>query len=56
MISKIRNQFLMELYVKLDKGKADVDTIKSHILEEISRLTHSKGYRAVRIIPDVDPY
>ena len=56
LISKIRNQYLMELYVKLDKGKADMDAIKSHILEEINQLTHSKGYRSVRIVPDVDPY
>jgi primosomal protein N' (replication factor Y) len=56
VISKLRNLYLMELYIKLDKGFGTLDKIKSHVGNEISKLNSIAEYRSVRVIPDIDPY
>ncbi len=56
LISKIRNQYLMVLYVKLAKSGGAPEQVKMRILKMIHDLIHSKGFRSVRIVPDVDPY
>ncbi len=56
LISKIRNQYLMVLYVKLAKSGGAPEQVKGWILQMIYDLIHTKGFRSVRIVPDVDPY
>ena len=55
MVSRIRNQFLMSILVKVPRGKSDLQQIKSLIQSSIAKIPGEKLYRNVRIIVDVDP-
>lgn len=55
MISKIRNQYLMSILVKVARGNQQLAQIKKSIQDEIDRLSKVKEFRAVRFIIDVDP-
>lgn len=55
MISKIRNQFLLSILVKIPRGKTDLINTK-HILQgEIEKILKVKEHRNSRVIIDVDP-
>lgn len=55
MISKIRNQFLMTILLKVVRGKADLSVTKKLIQQSIDEILKEKNFRSARIIPDVDP-
>src|SRR5690606_9035479 len=54
-ISKIRNQFLMEIMLKMNKNQAGIQTIKLTVLEESQRLILKKEFKKTRIVLDIDP-
>ena len=56
VISKLRNMYLMEIYLKLEKGRATMEKVKNHLAGEILELNATASFRSVRVIPDVDPY
>jgi primosomal protein N' (replication factor Y) (superfamily II helicase) len=55
MISKIRNQYLMRILIKIPRGKGDLVQSKSMIAQSVDQLVKEKTYRNVRVIADVDP-
>jgi len=55
MISKIRNQYLMNILIKVARGNQSLPTIKQTLLKEVDKLQKEKDFRATRIIVDVDP-
>jgi primosomal protein N' (replication factor Y) len=55
MISKIRNQFLMTILIKIKRGKTDLPKSKLIIQQSIDQILKEKNFRSVRIICDVDP-
>ena len=55
MISKIRNQFLMTILLKIFRGKSDLVQVKHQIQESVDSLSKEKTFRNVRMIVDVDP-
>jgi primosomal protein N' (replication factor Y) (superfamily II helicase) len=55
MISKIRNQYLMSILIKITRGKSDLAAIKRTLMNEAYRLVKDKELRSVRVIVDVDP-
>lgn len=55
MISKIRNQFLMTLLIKIPRGKTDLPALKGMITSTIHTMLKEKEHRNARIIVDVDP-
>lgn len=55
MISKIRNQYLMTVLLKVTRGKSDLSQIKQHIQLSIDTLSKEKLFRNVRMVVDVDP-
>lgn len=55
MISKIRNQYLMNILIKIARGNTDLAEIKQKIQETILTLSKEKEHRNSRIIVDVDP-
>lgn len=55
MISKIRNQFLMTLLLKIPRGKTDLAKVKALVQQSIEITLKEKDFRNARIIPDVDP-
>jgi primosomal protein N' (replication factor Y) len=54
IVNRIRNQFLMELMVKLPKDTALVKKCKQLILEQIAVMHNEKKFRSVIVIIDVD--
>lgn len=55
MVSKIRNQFLMSLLIKIPRGGAVLPEIKHSIVQGVQQVSKEKEYRNARIIIDVDP-
>jgi primosomal protein N' (replication factor Y) (superfamily II helicase) len=55
MISKIRNQYLMSILLKIPRGKMDLPQVKNQVQQHIEKILKEKNYRNARIIPDVDP-
>ncbi len=56
LISKLRNLYQMELYIKLEKNTGQIEVIKKRLMQEITQLNEIPSYRSVRVIPDVDPF
>ena len=55
MISKIRNQFLLSILIKIPRGRSDLHTIKNELQSSVQNLLKIKEHRSSRIIIDVDP-
>lgn len=54
VVNRIRNQYLMELLLKLPKDTSIINACKKMIQEQTAILHNEKKYRSVIIIPDVD--
>ena len=54
-IFKIRNMFLQEVHVKLDRESGHLRQSKAQIQEAVFHLTHSKEFKNLRVVIDVDP-
>lgn len=55
MISKIRNQFLLRILIKIPRGTPDLANIKQTLQVTIQNLIKQKEHRNTRIVIDVDP-
>jgi primosomal protein N' (replication factor Y) len=55
MVSKIRNQYLMNALIKIPRDTGNLPSIKNNLKQITEGLTHEKEYRSARIILDVDP-
>lgn len=55
MISKIRNEYLMTILIKIARDQGRLSEIKSHLLQEADQLVAIKEYRNVKLVFDVDP-
>ena len=54
VVGRIRNQFLMELLVKLPRDTKLIAGCKADILYQVAVLHQHKSYRSVTVIADVD--
>lgn len=54
MISRVRNQYLMELLLKLPRDQQLIRTCKLELSEQIAILHNDKRFRNVIVVPDVD--
>jgi primosomal protein N' (replication factor Y) len=55
MISKIRNEYLMTLLLKIPRGIGHLAEMKTMLLETSHRYQQTKEYRNVKFVFDVDP-
>lgn len=55
MVSKIRNQFLMNTLIKIPRGLGELAQLKNAIHKAIDQLVKEKEFRTVRVVVDVDP-
>ncbi len=53
-VSRVRNQYIIELLLKLPKDAHFIRQCKDDILDQIAIIQSNKRYRNVQIIPDVD--
>ncbi len=54
VVNRVRNQYLMELMLKLPKRNRFLQQCKQFILEQIAEMHANKKFRSVVVIPDVD--
>lgn len=54
VVARIRNQYLMTILVKIPRGYAGLQDIKSRIQDCVSTLLKEKEYRNARVVLDVD--
>ncbi len=54
LIERIRNQFLYDILIKLERDKVNVKAVKAFIQERINNILTDKGLRQVSIVTDVD--
>lgn len=55
-ISRIRNYYIQQICVKIERKKSVLSYVKQIILEEKIQLTQTPGFKSVRLNIDVDPY
>lgn len=55
MVSKIRNEFLLHILLKIPRDQGHLAEIKKLLAETSSRLVQEKTYRSVKVVFDVDP-
>ena len=55
VVNKIRNQYLYEILLKLPKDTTVTEQAKAAIKQQIIAIQSNVRYRAVQIIPDVEP-
>jgi primosomal protein N' (replication factor Y) len=55
IVGRVKNQYLMELMLKLPKDSSTINRCKQLIREEMLNLHAQKKFRSVVVIPDVDP-
>ena len=55
VVNRIRNQFLMELLLKIPKDGSIMNACKVAIQEQMAILHNEKKFKSVVMIPDVDP-
>ena len=54
VIGRIRNQYLMELLLKLPRNGKTILQCKKDLLEQVAILHQNKSFRSVTIVADVD--
>jgi primosomal protein N' (replication factor Y) len=54
VIGRIRNQYLMELLLKLPKDAKLIAQCKKDILQQVALMHNQKSFKSVTVIPDVD--
>jgi primosomal protein N' (replication factor Y) len=54
-IFKIRNQFLNEIHIKLDRDHMSLKAAKTQIGEAVFLTSLRKEFKGLRIVADVDP-
>jgi primosomal protein N' (replication factor Y) (superfamily II helicase) len=55
MISKLRNQYLMSILIKIPRDSGHLGEIKMRIVQQANKILQEKEFRNTRIVLDVDP-
>ena len=56
LIGKIRNQYLNEIVIRLEKDKIHLGKVKTFIRKKVKELTGNKAFSGIRVVVNVDPY
>ncbi len=54
LVERIRNQYLFEVWVKLEKDKLNMKAVKQYIREQITDLNTEKEFKSARFVVNVD--
>lgn len=55
MVSKVRNQFLRNMLIKIPRGSHNLGSIKEKLAGQVQLVLKKKEYRNLRVVLDVDP-
>ena len=56
MVAKVRNQYIWEILVKLERSKVNLKKAKEILAKKASDMKEQKEFRNIHLIFDVDPY
>jgi primosomal protein N' (replication factor Y) len=56
LINRIRNEYIMEIWIKIERANQDREKIKRHILHHGEMLKNHKLFRNLKVSYNVDPY
>jgi len=56
VIGRIRNQYLMQVIIKLERDKINLPAVKEIIRNESNALPQEKAFKKTSVVIDVDPY
>ncbi len=54
LVERIRNQFLFDILIKIEREKVNIKAVKAYIQDRINDILTDKGLRQVSIVIDVD--
>ncbi|RYE51950.1 MAG: hypothetical protein EOP48_17495, partial [Sphingobacteriales bacterium] len=54
LVERIRNQFLYDILIKIERDKVNIKAVKAFIQDRINDILTDKGLRQVSIVTDVD--
>ncbi len=54
-VGRIRNQYLKEILIKINRKNPELELIKQHIKKSMEKLNEDKTFRSVYVYADVDP-
>ncbi|WP_227699029.1 replication restart helicase PriA [Spirosoma radiotolerans] len=54
LVERIRNQFLYDILIKIERDKVNIKAVKTFIQDRINDILTDKGLRQVSIVTDVD--
>jgi primosomal protein N' (replication factor Y) (superfamily II helicase) len=54
MVERVRNKFLFEIWLKLEKDKLNIKAAKDLLQQKIEDLLTTKEYKSVQVVVDVD--
>jgi primosomal protein N' (replication factor Y) len=55
IIDKLRNRYLKEIFVKLERDKLNLKEVKKMVVEEVQNVVADKLYKQIEVAIDVDP-
>ncbi|TAE46096.1 MAG: hypothetical protein EAY69_09485, partial [Cytophagales bacterium] len=55
LIGRIRNKYLFNILIKIERDNVDLKAVKQFIAQKIEDVITQKKYRQVQIVIDVDP-
>lgn len=55
LIDRLRNYYLMDIFIKLEKGKINTQGVKEMIWKQVADLLVNKEYKKTQVVVDVDP-
>jgi primosomal protein N' (replication factor Y) len=55
-IARIRNQYIQEILLKMNKDTTVTTEIKKFVKEKIVELSTTKNFTTVQVVVDVDPF
>ena len=55
VVGRIRNQYLMNIHIKLERQNLDLPAAKEFILDSCQKLTGDKTFKNTDVVTDVDP-
>ena len=56
MVYKVRKQFIMDCFIKLERGKLNLNAVKEHLWTQRTLLQKNDAFKQVNVLFDVDPY
>ena len=56
LVGRIRNLYLMNIHIKLERQNLDLQGVKEFIAESCQKLASDKTFKKTEVVADVDPY